>query len=49
MIQNTPITIAKGDGIGPAIMEATLEILKEAGAHLNIEEIEIKTGKQDLL
>ncbi len=37
----TPITIAKGDGIGPAIMDATLEILDASGAALDIEEIEI--------
>ncbi len=36
---NTPITIAKGDGIGSEIMDATLHILKEAGARLEIEEI----------
>jgi isocitrate dehydrogenase len=35
------ITVAYGDGIGPEIMEATLEILKEAGAKLVIETIEI--------
>jgi hypothetical protein len=28
------ITVAYGDGIGPEIMEATLHILKEAGAKL---------------
>lgn len=39
--QNTPITIARGDGIGPAIMDATLKILEAAGARLDIEEIEI--------
>src|SRR5919202_1421042 len=38
---NTPITIARGDGIGPEIMEATLRILEGAGARLDIEEIEI--------
>ncbi len=38
---NVPITMARGDGIGPEIMEATLFILKEAGARLAIEEIEI--------
>lgn len=38
---NTPITVAKGDGIGPEIMDATLHILREAGARLDIEEIEI--------
>ncbi len=37
----TPITIAKGDGIGPEIMDATLRILEAAGAQLAIEEIEI--------
>ena len=36
-----PITVARGDGIGPEIMAATLHILKEAGARLAIEEIEI--------
>jgi isocitrate dehydrogenase len=37
----TPITVAHGDGIGPEIMDATLQILKEAGAELDIETIEI--------
>ncbi len=40
-MSKTPITIAKGDGIGPAIMDATLEILDASGAALDIEEIEI--------
>jgi isocitrate dehydrogenase len=49
MATNTPITVAYGDGIGPEIMSATLRILKEAGARLEIETIEIgekiyKTG-----
>lgn len=35
------ITVAKGDGIGPEIMEATLKILAAAGAKLDIEEIEV--------
>ena len=35
------ITVAYGDGIGPEIMRATLRILKEAGARLDIEQIEI--------
>jgi len=38
---NVPITVAHGDGIGPEIMGATLHILKEAGAKLEIETIEI--------
>jgi isocitrate dehydrogenase len=37
----TTITVAKGDGIGPEIMDATLRILKAAGAQLHIEEIEV--------
>jgi isocitrate dehydrogenase len=36
-----PITIARGDGIGPEIMDATLRILDAGGADLAIEEIEI--------
>lgn len=38
---NTPITIARGNGIGPEIMDAVLRILEAAGAKLAIEEIEI--------
>jgi isocitrate dehydrogenase len=37
----TPITVAYGDGIGPEIMRATLDIILAAGAQLDIEEIEI--------
>ena len=37
----TKITVAKGDGIGPEIMDATLMILKAAGAAIEIEEIEV--------
>ena len=36
-----PITVAHGDGIGPEIMAATLHILNEAGARLEIDTIEI--------
>lgn len=39
-----PITVAHGDGIGPEIMAATLKILQEAGARLDIETIEIGMG-----
>ncbi|WP_396157410.1 NADP-dependent isocitrate dehydrogenase [Flavobacterium sp.] len=35
------ITIAKGDGIGPEIMDATLEIIKAAGAQLEYDEIQV--------
>ncbi|MBK8685480.1 MAG: NADP-dependent isocitrate dehydrogenase [Bacteroidetes bacterium] len=37
----TNITIARGDGIGPEIMEATLKILDAAGAKIAIDEIEV--------
>ncbi|GHB72580.1 NADP-dependent isocitrate dehydrogenase [Persicitalea jodogahamensis] len=37
----TRITVAKGDGIGPEIMDATLEIIKAAGAEIEIDEIEV--------
>jgi isocitrate dehydrogenase len=35
------ITVAKGDGIGPEIMDATLDIILAAGAKIDIEEIEV--------
>jgi len=41
MANEVPITVARGDGIGPEIMDATLHILKAAGARIAIEEIEI--------
>src|SRR6266508_38080 len=41
MPKKTPITVAHGDGIGPEIMSATLQILEAAGAALAIETIEI--------
>ncbi|HLK66288.1 MAG TPA: NADP-dependent isocitrate dehydrogenase [Bryobacteraceae bacterium] len=41
MSNKTPITVAHGDGIGPEIMNATLQILEAAGAALEIETIEI--------
>ena len=37
----TKITVAKGDGIGPEIMDATLKIIMAAGAEIEIEEIEV--------
>ncbi len=40
-VRPTPITVAYGDGIGPEIMEATLHVLREAGAALAVERIEI--------
>src|SRR5438270_2486609 len=36
-----PITVAHGDGIGPEIMAARLHIIKEAGARIETEDIEI--------
>src|SRR5512132_3548887 len=41
MSKSVPITVAHGDGIGPEIMTATLHILKEAGANLEFETIDI--------
>ncbi len=41
MSENTAITVAYGDGIGPEIMQATLDIIQAAGAKLDIEVIEI--------
>ena len=41
MSQKVPITVAHGDGIGPEIMAATLEIIQAAGAQLDIETIEV--------
>src|SRR5258706_16023410 len=41
MTKKVPITVAHGDGIGPEIMDATLAILKESGAGIEIETIEI--------
>jgi isocitrate dehydrogenase len=38
---NRPITVAHGDGIGPEIMDATLRILEEAGARIDIETIDV--------
>ena len=35
------VTLARGDGIGPEITQAVLDILKAAGARLRFEEVEI--------
>jgi isocitrate dehydrogenase len=37
----TKITVAKGDGIGPEIMDAALRIIQAAGAKIEVEEIEV--------
>ncbi len=41
MSKKTPITVAKGDGIGPEIMDATLHVLSVSGAPLEIHNVEI--------
>src|SRR5579862_5317879 len=41
MPAKTPITVAYGDGIGPEIMNATIQILEAAGAAIALEPIEI--------
>ncbi|TVR89714.1 MAG: NADP-dependent isocitrate dehydrogenase [Saprospirales bacterium] len=43
----TRITVAHGDGIGPEIMAATLKIIKEAGARIEIDEIRV--GEKEYL
>src|SRR5688572_24596493 len=35
---SVPITVIRGDGIGPEVMEAALRLMREAGATLDIEE-----------
>lgn len=41
MTEKQRITVAKGDGIGPEIMNATLEILLAAGANIEVDEIQV--------
>ncbi|HEY7389389.1 MAG TPA: NADP-dependent isocitrate dehydrogenase [Bryobacteraceae bacterium] len=41
MPTKTPITVARGDGIGPEIMAASLQIMDAAGAALEIETIDV--------
>lgn len=41
MTIKTPVTIAFGDGIGPEIMQATLDILLAAGARIDPDVIEV--------
>jgi len=41
MTENTAITVAHGDGIGPEIMDATLHVIQAAGARISIEPIEV--------
>lgn len=41
MSSKTLITVADGDGIGPEIMDATLHILKAAGANIEVQKVEI--------
>lgn len=47
MSELVPITVARGDGIGPEIMDATLRVLQAAGARIAPEFIEI--GEQQYL
>ena len=37
MANLTPVTVAYGDGIGPEIMAATLQIIEAAGARIQME------------
>ncbi len=45
--KSIPITVARGDGIGPEIMDATLKILEAGGAKLEIDEIAIGMSVYD--
>ena len=38
---NREITVARGDGIGPEIMDACLRILEAAGAPLDYDEVNV--------
>lgn len=40
MITSIPITIARGDGVGTEVMDAVLNVLQEAGAGLDVHEVE---------
>ncbi|MEI7555870.1 NADP-dependent isocitrate dehydrogenase [Candidatus Chlorohelix sp.] len=40
-MSKTPISVAHGDGIGPEIMDATLQIILEAGAEIEIEKVAV--------
>ena len=44
MSEKVPVTVAYGDGIGPEIMQAVLDILAAAEASIEVEEI--KVGRQ---
>ncbi len=41
MSEKVPVTVAYGDGIGPEILRATLEVLDAAGASIAVEPVEI--------
>jgi isocitrate dehydrogenase len=41
MATTTPVTVARGDGIGPEIMDATLRLIQADGTGLDIQTIEI--------
>ncbi|MCL4255643.1 MAG: NADP-dependent isocitrate dehydrogenase, partial [Anaerolineae bacterium] len=41
MTQKQRITVVRGDGIGPTIMDASLQILEAAGAQFEIEAVEM--------
>src|SRR5581483_9914097 len=37
----TPVTVAYGDGVGPEIMTAVLQVLDAAGAAIDVEAVEM--------
>ena len=46
-MSNTPVTLAQGDGIGPEITQAVVDILKASGAAIDFEEITV--GEKEYL
>lgn len=46
-MSNTPVTIIKGDGIGPAIVDASLRILAELDTGLEYEQVQVGQAALD--
>ena len=40
-LEHHPVSVAPGDGIGPEIMDATLRVLREAGASIAVETVHL--------
>ena len=44
-MSNLTIALAKGDGIGPEIMDATIELFKHAGVSKHLDFVPVEMGK----